>query len=158
MIRFIIGSPLFHEQIVHKMKLIRSTSSIESTNCRRTGAVTVEFALVAPILFLFIFGIIEFARLNMLRNTIENAAYEGARRGIVPGATISAIEARAREELGIININNASIDVTPAVIETNTPEISVTVSVPLSGAGWLFQLSQRSSVMSRSITLKRELN
>jgi len=37
----------------------------------------VEFALVLPILLIFVFGEFEFARVNMLRNTMENAAFEG---------------------------------------------------------------------------------
>ena len=122
----------------------------------RCGAVAVEFALVAPILFLFVFGIIEFARLNMLRNSLENAAYEGARRGVIPGATAAEAEAEARRILNAVSVSNAQVGVSPAIIVSTTPEITVTVKVPLNGAAWLFYFSSRSNVMTRSITLKRE--
>ena len=122
----------------------------------RHGAVTVEFALVVPFLFLFIFCIIEFARLNMLRNTIENAAYEGARRGIIPGATAADVEAEALLVMKAVSVHNAQVDVSPATINSTTPEITVTVDVPLNGAAWVIYVSSRNNVMSRSITLKRE--
>lgn len=122
----------------------------------RCGAVAVEFALVAPILFLFIFGIIEFARLNMLRNSLENAAYEGARRGVIPGATAAEAEAEARRILNAVSVSNAQVGVSPAIIVSTTPEITVTVKVPLNGAAWTFYFSSPSNVMTRSITLKRE--
>ncbi|MBX3440075.1 MAG: pilus assembly protein, partial [Planctomycetaceae bacterium] len=54
---------------------------------RRGGATTVELAIVLPVLFLFVFSAIEFSRLNMLRHLASVAAYEGARQGIVLGAT-----------------------------------------------------------------------
>ncbi len=54
---------------------------------------TVEFAICFPLLLLFFFAAFEFCRANMIRQTADNAAYEGARRAIVPGAT--AEDARA---------------------------------------------------------------
>ncbi len=53
--------------------------------CRRQrpGAYAVEFAVVAVILFLFIFGIIEYSRLIMIRQVMDNAVREGARYSVV---------------------------------------------------------------------------
>jgi Flp pilus assembly protein TadG len=44
-----------------------------------SGASMVEFALIAPILFLFLFGIIDFGRALFQYNNLTNAAREGAR-------------------------------------------------------------------------------
>ena len=122
----------------------------------RRGAVTVEFALVVPVLFLFIFGIIEFARLNTLRNSIENAAYEGARRAIIPGGTADKATAEALLVMKSVSVHNAKVHVSPAVIDSTTTDVTVTVDVPLNGAAWAIYVSSRKTVMSRSITLKRE--
>ncbi len=46
------------------------------------GATAIEFALVAPILFLLMMGIIEFGLVLFADNVIENAASVGARFGI----------------------------------------------------------------------------
>jgi hypothetical protein len=44
-----------------------------------SGASMVEFALIAPILFVFLFGIIDFGRALFQYNNLTNAAREGAR-------------------------------------------------------------------------------
>ncbi|MHB1005825.1 MAG: TadE/TadG family type IV pilus assembly protein [Chloroflexota bacterium] len=49
------------------------------------GAAMVEFAIVFPVLFLLILGLIDGARLIFAYNTVSNAAREGARFGIVMG-------------------------------------------------------------------------
>ena len=69
-------------------------SKMKRVSQRRTGAVMVEFVIVAPLLFLFFFAAFEFCRVAMIRHTADNAVYEGARIGIIPGAT--ADEAAAR--------------------------------------------------------------
>ena len=50
---------------------------------RERGAATVEFAIIAIILFLFVFGIIEFGILIFDKHILTNASREGARAGIV---------------------------------------------------------------------------
>src|SRR5580692_10919305 len=50
---------------------------------RRTGAHLVELAIVAPIFFLFLFGILEYGRFVMTLQIMTNAAREGARYAVV---------------------------------------------------------------------------
>jgi Flp pilus assembly protein TadG len=95
------------------------------------GVVTVEFAICAPILFFFFFAALEFSRVNMIRQSVENAVYEGSRRGIVPGATAADCRAAAQNVLNTVMARNATIDVTPAVIVQDTPEVTVAVAVLL---------------------------
>ena len=47
------------------------------------GGSTVEFALVGPLLFVLLFGIVEFAVAFFNQAMITNASREGARQGIV---------------------------------------------------------------------------
>jgi Flp pilus assembly protein TadG len=53
---------------------------------RRRGQALVEFAMVAPIFFLLLFGIIESGRFIFYYETLNNATREGARYAIVNGA------------------------------------------------------------------------
>jgi Flp pilus assembly protein TadG len=46
---------------------------------KRRGTYAVEFALVFPVLILFMFAVFEFGRFLMARQTLDNAAREGAR-------------------------------------------------------------------------------
>ena len=47
------------------------------------GAAAIEFAIILPLLLLFIFGIIEFSLFLYNKQVITNAAREGARRGVI---------------------------------------------------------------------------
>lgn len=56
-----------------------------STGRSERGASAVEFAIVAPLLFLLLFGIIEFARAISVYTAVSTAAREGARYGASVG-------------------------------------------------------------------------
>jgi Flp pilus assembly protein TadG len=103
---------------------------------RRRGALTVEMAICAPVVFLLLLGTLEFSRMNMLRNSIDNAAYEGARRGVVPGAKASDCIAKANTVLNAVGLRNASVTVTPSTITDATPQITVAISAPMSSNSW----------------------
>ena len=57
----------------------------------QTGAAAVEFALIASVLFVLVFGIIEFGRIFNELEVMNSAAREGARAAAVRG-TFSDIE------------------------------------------------------------------
>lgn len=115
-----------------------------------------EFAIVAPLAFLIVFGSVEFARLNMLLNSMENAAYEAARRGIVPGATAANAEDAANQILQAVGAVNANVTVTPSVFTNTTPEITVSIGIPLNDNAWISQHFTENRVLSRTCTLTRE--
>ncbi len=69
------------------MNTERITRNPRLTSRRQLGQSLVEFALVAPVLFLVIFGIIEFCFLYQSLNTVSFAAREGARVGAILGPT-----------------------------------------------------------------------
>lgn len=98
----------------------------------RRGAVAVEFAITAPVLLLLLFGSYELSRANMMMHTCEAAAYEGARTGIVPGATAQEVEDSVEEMLAAIGIKNASISTRPNNLSRETDTVAVTVSVRFS--------------------------
>lgn len=50
---------------------------------RETGAAAVEFALVAPILILLVFGIVSYGYMLSFRQAMSQGAAEGARAGAV---------------------------------------------------------------------------
>lgn len=103
----------------------------------RGGATTVELALVLPVLFLFVFGAFEFSRLNMLKHLAGVAAYEGAREGIVIGATTADVTAQVNTILAAGSVIDATITTTPATITASTTEVQVDVSIPVAGNFWV---------------------
>ncbi len=122
----------------------------------RLGAVTVEFALCAPILFLFVFASLEFSRVNSLRQSAENAVYEGCRRGIVPGATAADVSAEAQLVLDSVFTQNPVIVVTPAVITADTADITVDITIPLDDNAWVIPYFFAGRDITSSLTLARE--
>jgi Flp pilus assembly protein TadG len=130
-----------------------TTRSVEP---RRRGAAVVEFAMCAPLLFLLFFAAWEFSRANMIRHTMENAAYEGCRRGIVPGATVADVEAAARDILGTGSIVSSVVDVEPAPLTISAQEVSVAIAVPLDQNFWITPLFMAGKTLHCACTLTRE--
>lgn len=65
----------------------QTTSPIEPMRVRRSGGQSlVEFALLVPIIFVLLLGLIDGARAILLYNTVSNAAREGARFGVILSA------------------------------------------------------------------------
>ncbi len=117
----------------------------------------VEFAIVAPVFFLFTFVCIEFARVNMLRNTAEIAATEGVRAGVVPGATAEACRTEAIAELAVLGVTGYQIQVTPTRFDVSTNSIRVAIDVPLTVAnGYVLTPLFLGRTLSTSIELRRE--
>jgi Flp pilus assembly protein TadG len=71
------------------------TNLSRSSTRRRSqeGAAAVEFALIASLLFLVLFGIIEFGRLFSELEVLNSAAREGARAAAVRGTSDEVAEA-----------------------------------------------------------------
>jgi len=118
----------------------------------------VEVALTAPLLFLLVFGGIEFSRANMLRNAAEVAVFEGARAGLLPGATAQQCIDATNAELSILNITGASVTVNPTTIQQTTTEVTVSVSIPLAANALPLSKFVVGKTLVQSITLKREIN
>ncbi|MCA9131863.1 MAG: pilus assembly protein [Planctomycetales bacterium] len=124
----------------------------------RRGSATVEMALTAPLLFLFFFGGIEFSRANMLRNVAENAALEGARAGILPGATAAQCIASADQQLALLDVVGGTVSVLPEVIEPDTPRVTVAVSVPMAENCLPLSKFVVGKTLVQTITLDREID
>jgi hypothetical protein len=104
-----------------------------------------------------VFGAFEFSRANMLVHTTSIAAAEGARRSIVPGATAADCRTASINELAALGINRAEIRVNPTVITDDTSQVTVTVSVPVSGRNsYLIPKFFLGKSVEKSVTLQRE--
>ena len=109
---------------------------------KRRGAATVEFALVAPVLFLFIFAIFEFGRAFMVMDLLGDAARVGSREGAVQGKSSSTVTTDVQNRLSGEGVNNSSVtvEVNGAAGDPSTAnsgdEITVIVTVPVSSITW----------------------
>jgi len=106
-------------------------------NRRATAAV--EFAVVAPVFLLLVFGMIEYGRMVMVYQVLTNASREGARVAVLDGATNASVTSTVNTYLSNGTITGADVQVIP-----NPPSnaqygdpVTVTVSVPFSQVSWL---------------------
>ncbi len=110
---------------------------------RRGGAAAVEFAVVAPLLFVVILGSIEFGRVMMISQLATNAARAGCRQGTLASTTTDQIKSTVSTALtaeGIsggsatVTVNDQNVDASTAVAGD---KITVQVSIPLTQNAWL---------------------
>jgi Flp pilus assembly protein TadG len=136
---------------------IRNNNRTRITRARdRRGATAVEFALTAPIFFLFLLAAFEFGWMNVIRHTADNAAYEAARRIIVPGATAAEARSRANSLLRIVGARGATITVTPSTVTTDTEEVTVAIDVPMRRNGLITPRFTKKSTIHSESTLRTE--
>ncbi|OGS70228.1 MAG: hypothetical protein A2Y96_00535 [Firmicutes bacterium RBG_13_65_8] len=96
----------------------------------RRGQALVELALVIPVLLALVLGIVEFGRLFSAYMTIQHAAREGARLGVL-GATDAEILSRVYANSPTLDLAQLSVTVSPG-FTLRTPGSILTVSVAYS--------------------------
>jgi Flp pilus assembly protein TadG len=131
---------------------------VRRVHLARRGAVAVEFALTASLLFFIVFTAIEFMRVNSIVNSTENAAYEGARAAIVPGANDQNAKDAANAMVKATGVRGATVDVQPTTINDDTPEVTVTVSVPLDKNSFIAPRFFLGDTLTKTCTLSREVS
>lgn len=132
-------------------------SQLKTLPSNRSGAHLVEMALVLPLVFTFTFAVVEFSRVNMILNTMENACYEGARKAITPGASASQASTETQRLLDILGVTGETITITPTTITDSTETVTVAVSVPLQQNTYAITNFFTGITVSRSCTLNREI-
>jgi len=136
---------------------------IRSQRRHRRAVTVVEFAVVAPVFFLFVLGLIEVGRGLMVSHLLTHAARTGCRAGIIHGTSTSAIKAAVEAELAEQKLTGATITIsvngsssTDASAAVSNDVISVAVSVPISNNTWLPGGQFLSGDLGGQYSLRRE--
>ncbi|HOJ61719.1 MAG TPA: pilus assembly protein [bacterium] len=95
------------------------------------GGAIIEMAVVMPILFMFLFGIVEFGRIMMVSHSLNNAARAGARVAVLPGATNAAVLAAINNELAGTGLTMNSYQLIPEDVSTANRDDPITVRVSI---------------------------
>ena len=99
----------------------------------------VEFAVVAPVFFVLIFGMVEYGRMVMVQQILTNASREGARVAVLDGATTSQVTSQVTTYLQNASISGATVTVNPSP-PTNAAygaPVTVTVTISFNQVSWL---------------------
>jgi Flp pilus assembly protein TadG len=109
--------------------------------CRtsRRGAAVVEFAVVAPLFITLVFGMIEYGRMVMVQQMLTNAAREGARVGVLDGATTAAVQSSVTTYLSNASISGSTVTVSPSPPSSAGygDPVTVTVTIPFASVSWI---------------------
>jgi len=122
----------------------------------RRGAAMVEFAMMVPIVFTLAFAAIEFARVLMIRHSVDNAVYESARLAMIPGSSSAEAKGESERLLRVVGVTDFLIEIVPAVLEKESPEVTVRITVPLDANSYLPQQFFAGRAIRRELTLRRE--
>ena len=97
-----------------------------------------EFALIAPLMMAFTFGLIELGRITLVKQTATHASREGARVAVRPTAESDDVIERVNEELAVMGVNG-SIEMEPEMIEDAQPgsQVTVRVRISLDSVSWV---------------------
>lgn len=91
------------------------------------GQALLEFALVLPLLILFVLGVFDLGYAVFLKNMLSNASREGARVGIIKTNSDFTIRTRVRAASPGLNLPDPQIRIEPPTRIFNSP-ITVTVT------------------------------
>jgi len=97
----------------------------------RRGVALVEFAIVAPLFFLLVLGIIEFGWAMMAQTILTNAAREGARTGSLDGTQLTDVTNSVDSYLNAAGLPSVTPTVSPNPPSNATAGQNVTVTVNL---------------------------
>jgi Flp pilus assembly protein TadG len=82
---------------------------------REDGASLVEFALIVPLLAMFLFGIVQFGLAYDKKQSINAAAREGARMAAIPTNTFAAADSATRAAFqGLVTDGTVTVTITNA--------------------------------------------
>lgn len=134
-------------------------STVKRFRCsarERQGAYTVEFALCCGLFFMIMMAGIEFTRFMYAKHSVDQAAYEAARVGIVPGATPSQVTAAANRILGATGIRNSTVTVSPSTFNGSTSTVTVSIRCPYADNSWMGPVFLVNTNLQSEVTLDHE--
>jgi len=163
----ILHPPREAAMVEHSKPLERWATLLPRTQgyCRyggRRGAAIVEFAFVAPVVFLFVFGLIELSRGLMVTHLLNNAARNGCRVGILEGKGNTDITNEVNTTLAAAGVSSQTVTV--LVNDGNGDplnaklgdEVTVSLKVPVASVSWLPGAQYLSGNLSGKYTLRKE--
>lgn len=122
-----------------------------------------EFAIVLPVFLLLMIGLIEFGRAVMIHQILVNAAREGIRTAVIPGATNADVTSEVEKWLVTLDAPGRQIAITDEdgnavdLATVNSRDIvRVSVSVPYNEVGVGITSYFTDSIRSASSQMRKE--
>ena len=128
---------------------------------RERAAAIVEFAVVLPLLLTILFGVIEYGWVFMIRQTLQNAAREGARLAILQSSVdpYTNVTTRINEVLAPTGLAAEEVTITMTHATVGSPVETIVISVPreaVSITGLTSFFGAMDGTLSGSCTMRKE--
>lgn len=122
----------------------------------RSGAAIVELALTLPIILFLLTSLLEFSRVLMLKQTVDSAAYEGARAAVVVGSNPQAARDSVDALMKATQLKQWTTDVSPLIFDNQTSTVTVRVAVSVADNSWITPFFFQGRIISSTVTLLTE--
>ena len=123
----------------------------------RRGSAVVETAVVAPLLILAMFGMVEVGQAYNVKQTVTLAAREGARAAALPGATFNDAKAAADASMTMAGLSGHTVTSNIAGLTPTDTQVWVKVSLPFNRATYTGSMMGGGSYdISSTTTMRRE--
>ena len=128
---------------------------LKKKRCRRQGATAVEFAVVAPMVLIFIFGMLEVFNLYRVEGALTAATLIGGREASIDTANSDDVEAEITTFLQSAGVSSPRITIEPAVLNRTIEEVLVTIELDATAENGFFLRNFFTGQMRREITVQR---
>ena len=129
---------------------------------RERGVAAVEFAIVAPLLLLILFGMIEFGHVFLVRQTVQHAAREACRVAVLKAteepydADDGPVVERLSEILSTVGITYSSSMLTVTVDDPVPDMVTLKVTIPYDDIAISGFLGPITSEIEGECTMRKE--
>lgn len=123
----------------------------------RRGSAVVETAVVAPLLLLAMFGILELGQAYNTKQTVTLAAREGCRAAALPGATFTDAQAAADASMTMAGFSGHTVTSNISTLSSTDTQVWVKVAIPFNRATYTGSMMGGGSyTISSTTTMRRE--
>ncbi|MEM7477430.1 MAG: TadE family protein [Planctomycetota bacterium] len=123
----------------------------------RLGATTVEFAIVLPVILIFMYGLLEVSMAYRTVAGIRTAFVQAGREASILTASNQSIQTKMTESLARCGVNQPEIQISPQNIDSSTIEIEIFLRVaPVEDNGFAIR-KLFTNPIERRATFKRIL-
>lgn len=125
-------------RLFHRRRSTAETSRTSMLHHYRRGVAAVEFAIIAPIFFLLVMGVIEIGRALMVQQVLINASRVGARRAVMLSSSEAVTVEATTDYANGVGVPGVDVEVSPdpATAAAGDP-VTVEVTINFAEVSWL---------------------
>lgn len=114
--------------------------NLKRMRSKRRGTAVVETAVVAPLMILAMFGMVEVGYAFMVKQTVTLASREGCRAAALPGGTMSDVQTAVDASMGAADLTGYTTTSNISTVGPTDTEVWVEVKMPMSRVGFTGQM------------------